>query len=172
MWLSDIPLITKQPLRGQVVNAQTADANNLVNQGVNYYESGNFQSAINQWLEALKIYQNTKNFSNEAIVNENLARTYQQIGQTLEATKHWQQVTFIYRQLKNANEVGRSLAEQAQLYSSLAQPRKAIAILCNPDDNGVSTEDSVFQIAHNKLIRRKLPLLPQRKRHPAKIYIT
>ena len=149
LWLSDIPLITKHPLSGQVVNAKITDANQLVNQGVKYYESGDFQSAINQWLEALKSYQNTKNVKNEAIVRENLARTYQQIGQTSEAIKHWQQVTSIYRQLRNANGIGSSLAEQAQLYSSLGQPTKAIAILCNPDDSGVCTEDSVLQIGRN-----------------------
>ena len=145
--MSDIPLITKQPLRGQVVNAKTTDANQLVNQGVKYYESGDFQNAINQWLEALKIYQSSKNLNHQAIVRENLARTYQQIGQTSEALQHWQQVTSIYRQLKNANGVGRTLAELAQLYSSLGQPRKAIAILCNSDDSSVCTEDSVFKIA-------------------------
>lgn len=147
LWLSNIPLITKHSLIGQVVNTKTTDANQLVNRGVKYYELGDFQNAINQWLEALKSYQSTKNLTNEVIVRENLARTYQQIGQTSEAIKHWQQVTSIYHQKRNISGVGRSLAEQAQLYSSLGQPLKAIAILCNPDDNSVCTESSAFQIA-------------------------
>ncbi|NJO64863.1 MAG: CHAT domain-containing protein [Richelia sp. RM2_1_2] len=131
------------------VNAQTPNAELLVNKGVKYYSSGDYQTAIKQWLEALKIYQSSKNIDNEAIVRENLARTYQQVGQISEAVKQWEEVASIYRQLKNANGVGRTLAEQAQLYSNLGQPRKAIAILCNSNDNSVCTENSVLQIARN-----------------------
>ncbi|MGB6296197.1 MAG: CHAT domain-containing protein [Rivularia sp. (in: cyanobacteria)] len=131
------------------VNAQTTNAELLVNQGVKYYSNGEYQTAIKQWLEALKIYKTNKNLSNEVIVRENLARTYPQIGQISEAIQQWEKVALIYRQLKNANGVGISLAEQAQLYSNLGQPRKAIAILCNPNDSSVCTENSVLQIARN-----------------------
>lgn len=131
------------------VNAQTTNAELLVNQGVKYYSNGDYQIAIKQWLEALKIYETNKSLSNEVIVRENLARTYPQVGQISEAVKQWEKVTSIYRQLKNANGVGLSLAEQAQLYSNLGQPRKAIAILCSPDNNSICTENSVLQIARN-----------------------
>ncbi|MBV6626186.1 MAG: CHAT domain-containing protein [Rivularia sp. (in: Bacteria)] len=131
------------------VNAQTTNAELLVNKGVKYYSNGNYQTAIKQWLEALKIYQTDKNISNEVIVRENLARTYPQIGRISEAIQQWEEVASIYRQLKNANGVGLSLAEQAQLYSNLGQPRKAIAILCSPDNNSVCTGDSVLQVASN-----------------------
>lgn len=150
LWLGNIPLINQHSLNKQVVIAQTTDGNKLVNQGVEFYKTGDFQRAIKQWLAALKSYQNTNNLSNEVIVRENLARTYQQIGQTSEALQYWQEVTSIYRQLNNANAVGRSLAEQAQLYSNLGQPTKAIAILCSPNDNSVCTEESVLQIVSNQ----------------------
>lgn len=131
------------------VNAQTTNAELLVNQGVKYYSNSDYQTAIKQWLEALKIYKTDKNLSNEVIVRENLARTYPQVGQISEAVKQWEEVALIYRQLKNANGVALSLAEQAQLYSNLGQPRKAIAILCNPNDSSVCTGNSVLQIARN-----------------------
>jgi CHAT domain-containing protein len=131
------------------VNAQTTNTELLVNQGVKYYSNSDYQTAIKQWLEALKIYQSNKNLNHQAIVRENLARTYPQVGQISEAVKQWEEVALIYRQLKNANGVGLSLAEQAQLYSNLGQPRKAIAILCNSNDSNVCTENSVLQIARN-----------------------
>lgn len=47
----------------------------------------------------------------------------------------------------NLQRVGRSLTELAQVYSSLGQPIKAIAILCNPDTNDNCSSDSALQIA-------------------------
>ena len=83
------------------VNAQIANAEVLVNQGVKSYSNGNYQTAIKQWLEALKIYKTDKNISNEVIVRENLARTYPQVGRISEAIQQWEEVASIYRQLKN-----------------------------------------------------------------------
>ncbi|HBE18141.1 MAG TPA: hypothetical protein DDW51_11115, partial [Cyanobacteria bacterium UBA11367] len=72
--------------------------------------------------------------SHTAIVQENLARAYQEIGQIDKAINYWQEVTATYGKLGDIWQVGRSLTEQAQAYTHLGKYRDAIAILC-----GVST---------------------------------
>lgn len=110
-----------------------------VQQGVERYQQGDFQGAIAPWQAALEYYQQHPNPANEAIVLENLARTYQSLGQTSAAIATWQQVTEHYRQLQSRpsaqstryqQQLGRSLTEQAQAYMRIGQSRKAAALLC------------------------------------------
>ncbi|BAZ08375.1 TPR repeat protein [Calothrix sp. NIES-4071] len=134
LWLSHLPLLIWQE-KGEVAYAQISDASKLMQQGVESYQIGKLQDAIKYWQEALKIYQNNDRAS-EAVVLENLARVYQQTGQLDKSITHWDHVITYYRQVGDVRQVGRMLTEQAQVYNSLGQPRKVIAVLC-----GVLQED-------------------------------
>lgn len=112
---------------GMPSRAQTP--NQLVQQGVELYESGNVPAAIQQWQAALTSYRHS-NLGNAAIILENLARAYQQLGQPSEAIRYWEQSVAVYRQLGNPPQIGRMLTEQAQALNQLGQPRQAIALLC------------------------------------------
>ncbi|QSJ18218.1 CHAT domain-containing protein [Nostoc sp. UHCC 0702] len=140
LWLNYVPFITWQEKTGGVVIAQTPDASQLVQQGVQSYQIGNFESAIKYWQEALNIYNTTNKQANATIVLENLARTYQQMGQMDKSIADWDKVIAYYRQTRDMQQMGRMLTEQAQVYSSLGQPKKAIALLC-----GVLTKESQQQ---------------------------
>ncbi|MEH1938791.1 MAG: CHAT domain-containing protein [Nostoc sp.] len=115
-------------LFGQVVSAQTQNASVLVEQGIKDYDAGNFQNAAKHWQEALNQYKN--NPSGTAVVNENLARVYQQLGQNKEAIESLSAAIRDYGAVGNIQQVGRMQSELAQVYSNLGQPRKAIALLC------------------------------------------
>ncbi|MBD2451594.1 CHAT domain-containing protein [Nostoc sp. FACHB-152] len=115
-------------LFGQVVSAQSPNTNLLVEQGIKDYNAGNFFNAIKNWQEALNQYQN--NPSATAVVNENLARAYQQIGENKAAIASLSAAIHDYSAVKNIQQVGRMKSELAQVYSNLGQPRKAIALLC------------------------------------------
>lgn len=129
LWLSHVPFLTWQQKLGEVVHAQTEDASKLVQQGVQSYQVGKLQDAIKYWQKALNIYQKN-NHANEALVLENLARAYQQIGQLDKSIANWDKVIAYYRQAGNKQQEGRMLIEQSQVYNSLGQPKKAIALLC------------------------------------------
>ncbi|GAB1541170.1 hypothetical protein NUACC21_38400 [Scytonema sp. NUACC21] len=43
---------------------------------------------------------------------------------------HWDKAIAYYRQVGDVEQVGRMLVEQSQVYNSLGQPKKAIALLC------------------------------------------
>lgn len=112
------------------VNAQTPDAAQLVNQGINSYKNGDFRAAIQPWEDAINLYQKNHDWQNVAIVNENLARVYQQLGETETTLSYWEKVLAYYRNNNNLQKVGRVQTEIAQLYSNLGQTNKAISILC------------------------------------------
>lgn len=148
LWLGHLPSNPWQVQWGNVAVAQSPDASQLVEKGVELYQAGEIRSAIAQWETALNTYQNTKNRSAAALVLENLARAYQQIGQSDRAISYWNQAIALYRQLGNRQQVGRMLVEQAQAYSSLGQHRRAIAILCNASaSEETCVPESALQIA-------------------------
>jgi CHAT domain-containing protein/lipopolysaccharide biosynthesis regulator YciM len=141
-------------LFGQVVSAQSPNTNVLVEQGIKDYNAGNFFNAIKNWHEALNQYKN--NPSARAVVNENLARAYQQIGENKAAIASLEAAIRDYGAVENIQQVGRMKSELAQVYNNLGQPRKAIALLCgqlvDKSKNPVSQEikctpDSATQIA-------------------------
>ncbi|WP_339375918.1 CHAT domain-containing protein [Calothrix sp. NIES-2098] len=126
----------------------------MIKQGIKEYNSGNFFNAIQNWQEALNQYKN--NPSATAVVNENLARAYQQIGENKDAIASLEAAIRDYGVVENIQQVGRMKSELAQVYSDLGQPRKAIALLCGQlvdkskypvNQNIECTSDSAAQIA-------------------------
>ncbi len=52
----------------------------------------------------------------------------------------------VYRQLGNVKQIGRTLTEQAQTYSSLGQSRKASALLCGAIPTKLENGKGEFQL--------------------------
>lgn len=136
LWLGYPSLLILQEQQGEVVHAQSPDAGKLMQQGVESYHASKLQNAIKNWEAALKIYKNKNDRASEVLVNEYLARVYQQTGQFDNSIVHWDKVIAYYREVGNVGQVGRTLTEQAQVYNNLGQPRKVITLLC-----GVLQED-------------------------------
>ncbi|MHC5830773.1 MAG: tetratricopeptide repeat protein, partial [Nostoc sp.] len=91
-------------------------------------DAGNFPNAVKHWQEDLNQYKNSP--ASAAVVNENLGRVYQQLGQNKEAIESLSAAIRDYGVVGNMPQVGRMQSELAQVYSNLGQPRKAIALLC------------------------------------------
>ncbi|WP_193914689.1 CHAT domain-containing protein [Desmonostoc muscorum] len=152
VWLNNVQLTTPQLSIGKLVQAQALDAEQLVNKGVESYKREDFRAAIQSWEAALEVYKQNKNYNNAAIVNENLARTYQQLGENEQALNYWEKVNTYYGSQKDWQKVGRIFTEIAQAYSSLGQTRKAISFLCSVSDeknieNLACQQGSALQIA-------------------------
>lgn len=112
--------------------AQDAAPAQLVQDGVDAYSQGDYAAAITAWSQALSIYPTTA-ISERALVNENLARTYQHIGDTQASIKAWEAAATAYEQADNPVQYGRMLTEQAQVYISLGQHQRAAALLCGSE---------------------------------------
>lgn len=119
--------------------AQANDAQALVQTGVEQYELGRFADAVEPWLAAYAAYQTTQDLPALAIVSENLARAYQQMGQTSTEIDYWERAIATTQTLGNEPKLGRLLSEQAQAYSRLGQHRRAIALLCGTEADESST---------------------------------
>ncbi|BAY37902.1 TPR repeat protein [Nostoc sp. NIES-2111] len=132
------------------VNAQTSDAAQLVNLGITSYKKGNFPAAIEPWKEAINLYQKNNDLQNVAIINENLARVYHQLGQTSETLNYWEKVIAYYRTQNNLQKVGRVLTEIAQVYSNLGQAKKAVSLICGTTDISACPNGSALQIAQQQ----------------------
>jgi tetratricopeptide (TPR) repeat protein len=105
------------------------------------------QRAIALWQTALTTYQQSHQSANAAIVLENLARVYQQVGQTEQAIAQWEQAIALYQQMGDQAQVARMLTEQAQAYSQLGQYRQAIALLCHVPGEETCIPGSAVAIA-------------------------
>ncbi len=61
------------------------DTSQLVQQGRELYEAGQFSQAVKVWQQAAKTYQTTKDLPSLAMVLSNLSLAYQQLGQLNQA---------------------------------------------------------------------------------------
>lgn len=137
-----------------VMAAQAADqainADHQVQQGVMAYQQGAFLDAITHWQPALKHYQQIKDLNKIVLVEENLARAYQQVGQHSEALQHWQAATQLYRRLGNLQQMGRMQTEQSQTYHQLGQYQRAISLLCTAQTSTQCSSESSLSIAQSQ----------------------
>jgi CHAT domain-containing protein len=136
-------------LFSSIASAQSPSAGQLLQQGVNHYQVGNFAAAIADWEASLTLYQREHEVENVALVLENLARAYQASGKTEQELQFWEQAASVYRQAGNPMRVGRVLMEEAQTYSRLGQYRRAVAILCGDPSQPVCSETSALGITQS-----------------------
>ncbi|PSN13074.1 hypothetical protein C7293_17470 [filamentous cyanobacterium CCT1] len=129
------------------VSAEGIPLRELVQRGVDRFQEGNFQGAIQLWQSALTSIEG----KDRAVVLENLARAYRYTGQTSTAVNYWQQVIDHHRRLGNSLALGRSLTEQAQAYSALGQHRRAMALLCRESGEvGTCAAQSAVSLAETE----------------------
>jgi CHAT domain-containing protein len=124
---------------------EAPDPAQQVKLGIQRYQAGDYRGAMQQWQPALRVYQQTQQAKNAAIVLENLARAAQNLGQSEAALGYWQQAIALHRQAGQLTQLSRAQIEQAQVYSQIGQPRKAIALLCGASAPAPCTADSALQ---------------------------
>ncbi|NJR17501.1 MAG: tetratricopeptide repeat protein [Calothrix sp. CSU_2_0] len=129
-WLSHVTFTAS------IATAQTPDISQQVQQGVKSYEVGNYQDAVTIWQKALDIYKKANNVKNAAVVSENIARAYRQLGDNKNEIGFFNAAINYYTAGKDVRQVGKVTVELAQTYNNQGQIGKAIALLCRkkPDD--------------------------------------
>ena len=125
LWLGHRPSIAQQAEQGNLATPQPANASQLVQQGYEYYQAGDYQAAIEPWQNALKLYQETNNHTNSAIVRENLARAYQKIGHIEQEISYWERAIADYQQLSDWQKMGRMQTETGSSLQSLWTTEKS-----------------------------------------------
>ncbi|NJL82433.1 MAG: hypothetical protein HC890_04745 [Chloroflexaceae bacterium] len=148
---------------GHRSQAQPApNAEQLVEQGVQFYRQGNYQRALQNWQAALERYQTSQNQLAQAIVWENIARAYGRLGQSDPEIAAWHQTLAYYREQQAESKMGQLLTEIAHSHLRLGKAKEAIALLCSTEAIDADVPEtacapgSAIQIAQTHQDRRGL----------------
>jgi CHAT domain-containing protein len=111
---------------GAKLLTQSSEAEKLVQQGSQQYQSGEFEAAILTWKQALTLYQTQNNTQMEAIVSGYLGATYLALKQYESALEYLQSALTLAQATHNPILVGQVLGNLGLVYQALNQPQKAI----------------------------------------------
>ena len=105
---------------------QQKEADRLLQQGIQQYQTSQFREALQSWEQALQIYREIKNRQGEANALGNLGIAYYSLGQYQKVIEYQQQSLDIAREIKDRQGEAASLGNLGIAYRSLGQYQKAI----------------------------------------------
>ncbi|MEP0755013.1 CHAT domain-containing protein [Trichocoleus sp. Lan] len=126
------PLAANFPaLRASRVLAQTqtdrkAEADRLLDQGVQQHQTSQFEAALQSWQQALTIYREIKDRQGEGNALGNLGVAYRNLGDYAKAIEYAQQRLAIAREIKDRKGERQALGTLGVAYNSLGDFPRAI----------------------------------------------
>jgi CHAT domain-containing protein len=121
------------PAIAQTSDAREAEADRLMQQGLQQYQTRQFAAALNSWQQALQIYRTLKNrpgevraLTNFGTIYNSLSNYYNSVGNYAKAIEYAQQSLAIAREIKDRPGEGRALGNLEAAYNSLGNYTKAI----------------------------------------------
>ncbi len=123
-----LDLGNQQPGRiAQTNDPRQAEADRLLQQGLQQYHASQYEAALKSWQQALEIYRSLQDRDGEATALMNLGSAYRLLSQHDNAIAHYQKALAIFQQLKNHKDAAGILNDLGIVYHSLTQYEKAIA---------------------------------------------
>ena len=122
----DWQLIQNSQVFAQTPEAREAEADRLLQQGIQQAQSSQFEAALQSWQQALTIYREIKNRQGEGWALGNLGEAYRNLGDYAKAIEYLQQSLAITRETKDRLGEGNALGNLGNAYSSLGDYAKAI----------------------------------------------
>ncbi|MCZ8046817.1 MAG: CHAT domain-containing protein [Microcystis sp. LE19-41.2A] len=110
----------------QNTDARKAEADQLLQQGIQQYQTSQFREALQSWEKALQIYREIGDRQGEANSLGSLGIAYGSLGQYQKAIEYHQQYLTIAREIGDRQGEANSLGSLGIAYSSLGQYQKAI----------------------------------------------
>ena len=120
--------MTINPIVAQTTPAvdRRASANQLLEQGRRDYDASQYDAAFQSWQQALQVYREIKNRSEEGETLRNLGRVSYVRKDYPQATQQFEQSLAIAREVKNRKGEGRSLGNLGLIYDVQKKGDKAI----------------------------------------------
>ncbi|MFE1745189.1 tetratricopeptide repeat protein, partial [Coleofasciculus sp. H7-2] len=112
------PFTTTQAL-AQTLDARKAEADRLLQQGIQQYDTSQFEAALQSWQQALSLYREIKDRLGEGAALGNLGNAYNSLGDYAKAIEYHQQSLVIAREIKNRSGEGAALGNLGNAYDSL-----------------------------------------------------
>ena len=128
--LATIPLLTTPdtlfPAIAQTTDARQVEADRLMQQGLQQYQTGQLRAALNSLQQALQIYRALKNRQREALALNFLGGAYRSGGNSAKAIEYGQQSLAIARSIKDRQSEGFAMSNLGAAYLSVGNSAKAI----------------------------------------------
>ena len=110
----------------QSIEARTAEADRLLNQGAQQFSVSQFRAALQSWEQALTIYRDVQDRGSEGTALGNLGIAYYSLGNYRQAIDFHEQHLVIAREIGDQDGEGRALGNLGLAYYSLGDYRRAI----------------------------------------------
>ncbi|MBD2353121.1 tetratricopeptide repeat protein [Tolypothrix sp. FACHB-123] len=114
------------PALAQTPQARKAEADRLFKQGIQQYQTSQFEAALRSWQQALIIYREIKVRKGESNTLGNLGIAYFSLGDYPKAIEYHQQRLAIAKEIKDRFGEGQSLGNLGIAYYALGDYPKAI----------------------------------------------
>jgi len=128
-----IPVNSPLPVSAQATDAREAEADRLLQQGIQQYQTRQLRAAFNSWQQALQIYRALKNrpgevraLTNLATIYNSLSNSYNSLGNYDKAIEYAQQTLALAREIKDRQIEGVALGNLEAAYYSLGNYTKGI----------------------------------------------
>ncbi|GAB4174195.1 MAG: CHAT domain-containing protein [Coleofasciculaceae cyanobacterium] len=118
--------IQNSQVLAQTPDARKAEADKLLDQGVELLNTSQFEAALQSWQEALIIYREIKDRRGEGASLSNLGIAYRNLGDYTKAIEYHQQSLAIAREIQDRKGEGQSLGSLGNAYHFLGDYAKAI----------------------------------------------
>jgi len=122
---SQFKIINSQAL-AQTQVERKAEADRLLQQGLQQLKISQFQAALQSWQQALIIYRQIKDRQSEGKALGSLGLAYYSLGDYAKAIEYQQQLLAIAREIKDRQSEGKALGSLGLAYLSLGDYAKAI----------------------------------------------
>ncbi|MEG4329803.1 tetratricopeptide repeat protein, partial [Microcoleus sp. herbarium5] len=122
---SQFKIINSQAL-AQTQAERKAEADRLLDQGIQQLVTSQFQAALQSWQQALIIYREIKDRQGEGKALGNQGFAYDSLGDYAKAIEYAQQYLAIAREIKDRQSEGAALGSLGNAYYSLGDYAKAI----------------------------------------------
>ncbi|MBW4582030.1 MAG: tetratricopeptide repeat protein [Tildeniella nuda ZEHNDER 1965/U140] len=122
---SAVPIAAVAETAQNAAAAQKAEAKRLLDQGVQAYQTRQYEAALQSWKHALTIYQAIQDRNGEANVLMNLGVAYGVLWQYDQAATHFQQALLVFQQVNDQNGEAKVLMNLGELYGSQRQNNQA-----------------------------------------------
>jgi CHAT domain-containing protein len=112
--------------QAQTSQNQKTEADRLLEEGIQQFNTSKFEAALQSWQQALKLYQQIKDRQSEGAALGNLGNTYEHLGNYAKAIEYEQQSLEIAREIKDRQSEGAALGNLGNAYQDLGNNAKAI----------------------------------------------
>ncbi|MBW4518183.1 MAG: tetratricopeptide repeat protein [Scytolyngbya sp. HA4215-MV1] len=120
-----LPIATTST-QGQTVSDRKTEADRLFQQGIQQYQTSQFEVALQSWQQSLQMYREIQDRLGEGYALGNLGNAYYALGNYGKAIEYHEQSLAIAREIKNRLGEGQSLGNLGVAYYALGNYGKAI----------------------------------------------